>query len=213
MSRRDTIIVAMLINAGLLTLLFATAMNTDDDDLFAKGQREQLKSDERMLVQPTLETPPTRDVVDQAIQTYRTEHSPATVAVQVNEKTTTPPKVEVKSDTVVVSVKQGDNLEKIANANGTTVRVLMKVNGLKNTKLSVGQKLRVPLPNTAAAERPPAPVTESEKVAEYYTVQSGDNPWVISRRTGINYEEIIRLNQLTEEKARRLRPGDQLRIR
>lgn len=45
---------------------------------------------------------------------------------------------------VIVKVKRGDNLSKIAKANGTTVQELMEKNNIKDAnKLSVGQELEV----------------------------------------------------------------------
>ncbi len=41
-------------------------------------------------------------------------------------------------------VKKGDSLTNIAKKNGTTIDLIRKVNGLPSTKLSVGQKLKVP---------------------------------------------------------------------
>ncbi len=201
----------MLINAGLLTLLFATAMNTDDDDLFAKAnQRHAPEQEQRMVAQAgRTQQQPRRaggDEVDRAIQQHRQQETPAPAPLAEQRD-------PVPDGYVEVTVKQGETLEKIAVANGTTVRVIMQENNLRTASLTVGQKLRVPLPETTAANRPPPPQQEAERIAEYYTVQSGDNPWVISKRTGINFEEILRLNSLTEDKARRLQPGDRLRIR
>jgi LysM repeat protein len=61
-------------------------------------------------------------------------------------------------DTYVV--KSGDNLGKIAAANGTTVREMQRLNNLTTTQIRVGQKLRLP-PRSAPAPggaTVPAPV-------------------------------------------------------
>lgn len=42
------------------------------------------------------------------------------------------------------SVKQGDTLSFIADTFGTSVKRLMQVNGLKNSNLRIGQKLKIP---------------------------------------------------------------------
>jgi murein DD-endopeptidase MepM/ murein hydrolase activator NlpD len=50
------------------------------------------------------------------------------------------PKAKAKTYTVV----KGDNLTKIAKANGTTVAALVKLNGIKDkNKISIGQVLKV----------------------------------------------------------------------
>jgi LysM repeat protein len=44
-------------------------------------------------------------------------------------------------------------------------------------------------------------------------MKSGDNPWNIARQHRVNFDDFLRLNQLDEEKARQLKPGDKLRVR
>ena len=61
------------------------------------------------------------------------------------------------SETYVV--KSGDNLTKIAKAHGTTVKAIQAENNLATTKISVGQKLKIPT-KAAAAVAAPAPVLE-----------------------------------------------------
>jgi LysM repeat protein len=60
------------------------------------------------------------------------------------------------------TVKSGDNLIKIAKANGTTVKLLQSENNLKTTGIKVGQKLKIPAKAAAVAPEPapvvPAPV-------------------------------------------------------
>jgi len=46
-------------------------------------------------------------------------------------------------------VKSGDNLMKIAKANGTSVKALRSVNALKTDQIKVGQKLKIPAKTTA----------------------------------------------------------------
>lgn len=218
MSRRDTIIVAVLINAGLLTLLFATAMNSDDDQNFVQ-QEVARPFPERDLVAPAA---PVRqagvDEVDQAIAAFRSNSTatPATTSRRAPRSVPSPqaqaaptPVVNppvAQPEVVTVTVPEGGNLERIARANGTTVKAIMEANNLRSFTVQVGQKLVIPL-------TPPAAPTQATAKEEFYIVKGGDNPWTISRRTGVDFEEILRLNGLDERKARRLQPGDKLRIR
>jgi hypothetical protein len=62
----------------------------------------------------------------------------------------------------------------------------------------------------------PAPKTSESKVVDegkYYIVKSGDNPWSIAIKNHIKFDELLRLNHLDEEKAKKLKPGDKLRIK
>jgi LysM repeat protein len=47
----------------------------------------------------------------------------------------------------------------------------------------------------------------------FYTVKEGDNPWTIAKKNNIPLATLLKINQLNEEKARRLKPGDRLKIR
>jgi LysM repeat protein len=47
-------------------------------------------------------------------------------------------------------VKSGDTLQAIARRNGVTVKELQAANNLTTTRITVGQKLRIPAKETAA---------------------------------------------------------------
>jgi LysM repeat protein len=94
----------------------------------------------------------------------------------------------------------------------------MRLNGLKNSALRIGQVLKVqtskvsnPIAGNAPARSSATPV--SEGAPKYYTVKTGDNPWTIAVKNHMKVEELLKLNNLNQEKARRLKPGDELRIR
>lgn len=55
------------------------------------------------------------------------------------------------ADVTVYTVKPGDMLEKIARANGTTVKAIKSLNNLRTDQIRVNQKLKLPAPKTAAA--------------------------------------------------------------
>ena len=112
-------------------------------------------------------------------------------------------------------MKKGDSLDKIAKAHQTTVEEIIKVNHLPSSFLRVGQVLK--LPKGKALSRSAIPNPPLAKNAggspEYYTVKVGDNPWTIAMKHHMKVEELLKLNQLNEEKARKIKPGDRLRIR
>ena len=56
------------------------------------------------------------------------------------------------------TVKSGDNLTKIAQRFGTTVKALRSANSLKTDSIKVGQKLKVPAKTSAPVATPTAPV-------------------------------------------------------
>jgi LysM repeat protein len=116
------------------------------------------------------------------------------------------------SITTTVTVKKGDVLERIARRHGTTVAQIMRLNNLTSTQLKIGQVLKVQGTGqqTAAAT---SEIPKSEAGASHYTVKQGDSPWLIANRNNIAVSELMRLNNLDEKSARRLKPGDRLRVR
>jgi LysM repeat protein len=58
----------------------------------------------------------------------------------------------------IYTVKSGDNLTKIANHYGTTVRAIRSANNLTTDRIKVGQKLKIPGNATPATPPPAAPI-------------------------------------------------------
>jgi LysM repeat protein len=110
-----------------------------------------------------------------------------------------------------VKVKKGDVLEKIARLNHVTVDEIMKANQMTNTRLKIGQVLKIPTKNKTESTTPPLILQEPD--AKYYTMKNGDNLWAIAVKHQMKMEDLLKLNNLTEEKARKLKAGDQIRIK
>lgn len=244
MSRRDTIIIAILVNAGLLLILFATAMRSGDkkkenvvelvegskmpsketmsapvstEDLLneyiaatpstpvipEKGQEELVFIEDPQGVNPTL--PSTLDGASLPVAT--TPLAPSIIQPQpiVAVPTTAAPIAAVKAEPTKVTVKKGDYLEKIAKANGTTVQAIMKENHLASTQLKIGQLLKMPSKNSVKEK--------GSLEGDFYVVKAGDSPWQIANRLNIKLDDLLKINNIDEQKAKRLRPGDRLRVR
>lgn len=260
MSRRDLIIISALINAGLLIVLFATALKSDP-------VTEPITATSAPLPMPSLEMKAPQeneraviasgDEVDQVLKEFAARTMPQQITSSANELpksqegematsfspiATTGGPSEIKPSTssfaeelaaqypvqvtlpepsvkktaqqsgeyAEVRVKKGDFLDRIARRNGTTVSEIMRVNHLKSTNLKIGQILKIPGKKEAPKSRA---VTSRTSQEGYYVVQNGDNPWTIARKNQLSVSELLRLNQLDEHSARRLKPGDRLRIR
>ena len=250
MSRRDTIIVAALINAGLLIILFVSALKNPSpsesltkvvekpsvsiQQPIAKTELRAVLADEvdqvlsqyakmnpmtpfsevveldnvASAVVPIAMVPPAQNFVDDLnALTKATEQAPA-------QETVIPVVASSPLALKELVVKKGDVLEKIAKLYHTNVQELMKVNKLSSTNLHIGQVLKVPNITVAVkASVASAPSAKSENSVKYYTVKSGDNPWTIAVKNHLKVEELLRLNNMDEAKARKLKPGDQMRIR
>ncbi|MBS0621708.1 MAG: LysM peptidoglycan-binding domain-containing protein [Verrucomicrobia bacterium] len=230
MNRRDTILVAVLINMGLLVILFATAVSREKTEKRAPIAALPLEAPkvEVVVKEPVRQLYVVQDEMDQVLQAYTAAPNNASEEPQPQPLTTVAPaplpspqiqpSVPDKNEYFQVIVKRGDNLDKIAKANGTSVESLIESNELKSTVLQIGQVLRVPV-RAPADERSSLRrriSTNTAAAAEgenFYTIQSGDNPWVIAMKYHIPLEELLALNHLDETSARKLKPGDKIRVR
>lgn len=208
MSRRDTIIIAVLVNTGLLAVLFMLA-STPTDDLFSPEATTTARTEQKpppFIEQEDIVVIDAGDNVDQVLQEYVAIAEPEPIPVQKEEE----PEIEY----LKVTVKRGDALEKIARHNKTTVAEIKKANNLQTDRLRIGQILRIPVPpeeeNDSAAEPEPSSI---EEAVEYYIVQEGDNPWKIAKKFGVGFNKLLELNNLDEAKARKMRAGDKLRVK
>lgn len=232
MSRKDTIIITVLINLGLLAILFATAVIYDDDTITSNAppeirkslsavpsplERKENKSSELAVVTP-IEMP--TDEVDNVLSGYVNNDGQDTLFEDVlsesKEELVADAQPLPQGDFIEVTIKRGDALEKLARANHTTVSAIMKENDLRSERLSVGQTLRIPLgkkknSHETAADTPKKEVELAEK--QYYVVKNGDSPWKIAKQFNVKFEDLLTLNGLDEEKARNLKIGDKIRIK
>jgi peptidoglycan endopeptidase LytF len=246
MSRRDTIIIAVLINAGLLIVLFATALKSGSNEveLAANSPSAEVTNISEIAFKKDPSQAAVGDEVDQALAAAAA--TPQAVPAPINfaddlksialpEKTSgmesqptfLPPTAQPVAaaapagDVVEIKVKKGDVLDKIAKRHKTSVAEIMRLNNLSSSRLKIGQPLKIPGTSGKASEpRATSPTFAAPKVAEataaaakYYVVKNGDNPWSIAVKNHMKLEELLKLNNLNEERARQLKPGDQIRIR
>lgn len=215
MDQKKTIFIAVIANAGLLVVLFISALTTQDDsrEIVAQSQKVNplFSNDADIALQQTVQTPIVQ--VPIAIKTLE----PSEITHRLPPPEVIPVIAEVKpvieTPVMQVTVKKGDTLDKIAKAYNTTADMIIKLNQLPGSFLKVGQVLK--LPETKIATTPPPPKVEKPVVngPEYYIVKAGDSPWNIAMKHHMKLEELLKLNQLNEEKARKLKPGDRLRTR
>lgn len=217
MDRKKTILIAAFVNASLLLVLFVVALTSQDEIISSvaleKKAEERLvevvkASEPNLVPKVEVEIPPVKEV---AIAPPPVIHK--LPPVQVEKET---PVVQVKKEPKhqEVVVKKGDSLDKIARMYQTTVDEVIQLNQLPGSFLKIGQVLLIPEGKKAAPSQK-KPVLEKERIdgPEYYTMKVGDNPWGIAMKHHLKLDELLRINNLNEEKARKLKPGDRLRIR
>lgn len=203
MSRRDTILMAVLVNAALLAILFMTAVSPDGETVSFKQDDAPYASMESISI------PHEEVVMVPALPKDEIDHLLAEGQALPQEAESGSEPLKRFSDYIEVTVKRGDVLERIARANKTSVASLKKINNLKSERIDVGQVLKVPVAASQAVAKAP-PVIEGDR--EFYVVQEGDNPWKIAKQFHVGFEELLDLNHLDEVKARNLKVGDQIRV-
>ena len=234
MNRRDTIITAVLLNAGLLIVLFATSVKSDKTEevvptTVLSSNQPEVQSQAPIAAAPKASAG--ADQLDQVIQQYVTPQVTGQTETQPNfladlqalgTETSTPVPVMEHAPAIVesqtagtvlreVTVKKGDVLEKIARQNHVSVNDLMKANQLSSSRLRIGQTLKIPgkIPGIGSHQ---SVATVSNETAQYYTIKTGDNPWTIAVKHHMKVEELLKLNNMDEVQARRLKAGDKIRI-
>ena len=99
------------------------------------------------------------------------------------------------------TVKSGDTLWSIANANDMTVAQLKQKNDLSNDTIYVGQTLNVSSTKSASA---------TSTASTTYTVKSGDSLWQIASANGTTVNQLKALNNLSSDL---IYAGQQLKLR
>ncbi len=121
--------------------------------------------------------------------------------VAVEKKTQTQPE---NTFNIMYTVRQGDNLGRIAMDHQVSIRQLKEWNNLKSDRINVGQqliiytkeqvKITTPKPSSTLKQEKLEPGTYTE-----YTVKQGDSLWSISQQfPGVTVEDIMRWNTIGE---------------
>ncbi|NGX48649.1 MAG: Muramidase-2 [Candidatus Anoxychlamydiales bacterium] len=237
MSRRDTIIISVLVNAALLAVLFTTAITKNstleepklvnkalvEDSLLAKDMLANKVDAKEENSSNALEKPDIQKQFaslmeekeevkkDANIEAEKIVYKLPEIAKATNEKADE----KTFENVFEITVKSGDSLERIARANHIKTLDITNLNNLPNSFLRIGQKLLIP---KNAQRINPIPTLKLEErktfeTHEFYIVKVGDNPYTIAVKHSMNPNDLLKLNNLDERKARRLKPGDKLRIR
>jgi len=111
-------------------------------------------------------------------------------------------KTKTRRSPVKYTVRSGDNLWIIANKYGTTTKRIQATNGLRSTRLHIGQKLTIPGTSSAKASK--------RKKSVSYRVKSGDNPFTIAQKYNMTLQRLLSLNHLTSKS--RIYPGQKLLV-
>lgn len=214
MSRRDTIIIAVLINACLLVVLFATSITRKEEPRYTSSNEApiipsapQVKFEdfERTLVKETKSLEDKYPLQSSLIaqEPVKVQETPVSAPLITKAPKETP---KPAPKFIEVTVKSGDYLDRIGRENNVSVQEIVTYNNLKTTQLRIGQVLKIPLKEAQNS------AGKSRAKVKQYIVKVGDTPWKIANDHNMQLDELLKLNHLDKESSRHLKPGDTLYI-
>ena len=237
MKWKQTIIITGLANAMLLTVLFLSAL-TNRETIVASSQENQEQIDkiattlpfekalfEKEEISEKEESPIkqfsrneiTDNTISQGFEIVKKETKKSDNTITYKLPASLEKKIESKNALEKIYVKRGDSIDKIAKRHSVRASDITAINNITGSFLRIGQEILIPK-NQILSKRNKiskeviAKAIELDK-KQYYKVKAGDNPWTIAMKHHIKVNELLRLNNLSKEKARKLRPGNKLRIR
>jgi len=112
---------------------------------------------------------------------------------------------------ITYRVKEGDSLEKIANAHGVAIQDIERWNSLPSSLIRVGQELTLKPDEKKIASRLPETSAGNDTTRKLiiYKIKKGDTLYDIANSFGITVEELKSWNNLRTNKIRR---GQELKI-
>lgn len=207
MKKKDILFFCAIANGALLCALFIVGVMTPEKKVLLVDALDKTKP-AMLQVEP--------------IVADNTENHPLEIkekiVYQLPKIQKEKPIEKVENEKVVI-VEKRDTLEAIARKEKTTVEAIIALNDLKSPLLKIGQALKIPHAEKSQIAKKEKNATEkkaikAENIAEkYYTVKVGDNPWTIAMKHHMKVKTLLELNTLDDKSARKIKPGDKLRVR
>jgi membrane-bound lytic murein transglycosylase D len=120
------------------------------------------------------------------------------------------PELVDQNNRIRYRVKSGDYLGKIANKYGVTVAKIKRWNGLKSTRLRIGQRLTI-IPRRIPVSRSKTSTASKNQRTDVYVVQRGDSLWAIAQKfPGITMEDLKKWNDI---RGSEIKPGMALSLK
>lgn len=138
-----------------------------------------------------------------SVEELRAYNTGLTASLNIGQKISIPGSAQTKAPaqkTIVHIVKKGDTLYSIGRNYNVSVDAIVAFNNLKNNSLSVGQKVKIPGPDFQVAARS----------VQTYKVRKGDSFWSISQKFGMSTDELLALNNMSENAT--LAIGDKIQV-
>ena len=204
------------ISAGTRTPVASNVRNQysiPEPDAPASSSRAMRQNQPRVAVDNThVEVQPDVDPlsgtpVNQEIVASHTPKQPRTGGSSGRSTSGTKP----KSPTLIVyKVRPGDNLSVIASRSNTTVAQIMRDSNLKSTTIRPGQTIKVRY--TPKGYKGGSKGSSAKGSGKTHTVTSGQTISGIAAKYGVSTSALMKANGLNQASARKIRPGQKLKI-
>ncbi len=96
-------------------------------------------------------------------------------------------------------VRSGDTLWSISQKFGTTISTLKRSNGLRSSRLKIGQKLYIPNNSSAATKQAAKDAKKVKAQLVRYKVRPGDNLTAIAHKFGVTVSQLRKWNVLNKK--------------
>ena len=115
------------------------------------------------------------------------------------------PELVDQNNRIRYRVRSGDYLGKIANKYGVSVAKIKRWNGLKSTRLKIGQRLTIIPRRIPVRDQNKSTTNRANNNQDVYIVQSGDSLWGIAQKfPGISIEDLKKWNGISGSE---IKPG------
>ncbi len=240
MSRRDTIIVAVLINACLLVVLFATAITKKEEPQVASSYKEtpiipapqvlDFEEIERSLVKESRslnQSYPLAPSTSPSAETLTPIAFSEEISLQPPQAPT-PPQVTPMTQTArasapasrsdISSTTKDKKYIEITVKNGDYLDKIGRENNTSVSEIMSYNSLKNTQLRVGQVLRIPVKgqadtAAKKNAALKQYIVKPGDTPWKIANEHHMQVDELLKLNHLDKESSKRLKPGDKLYIR
>lgn len=205
MSRKDLILLTIVVNVGILVILFINSLKPMSSPQVP-----------HQVSQVTVSAPEKTPLIQESA-VVKTHQSPEVkeVSKEIPSEAEDILKPFLAEDLIEVEVKKGDILGKIARRYQVSVEDIVQINNLNGTQLQIGQILYIPKKTVHQRNKVTDAIQHPNQIHDerYYTVKSGDSLWSIAMKNHMKVDDLLKINQMTEQQAKRLKPGDRLKIR
>ena len=102
------------------------------------------------------------------------------------------------AEDIVHIIEKGDTLYALSKKYNTPIDSILKKNNLSDpSKIKIGQKIIIPVENSAKNDKKTNAKTGSEEIT--HVIQKGDTLYALAKKFGIKFSDLLKLNGINEK--------------